>query len=340
MNVLGPARAARSSVRHGCSYGAGLSAVAFRRMRGRHLTGLLTAVAFVAVTAPAQAVTSDFSLPFGSHALGSATTADIHIVYRDPKDADAKPSPIRHLVIELPPGTRIGLATVPACTASNEELQATGPSACPPESQVGDGTLIAITGFGPPADPFTGKATVFNTGEGIVEVIQDPQSGGVIAVDRIMAKGSTLTGNPPSTPGGPPDGQTSVRQIDFHFPAETGYFKTPTACPSSGNWLSSAAFTFADATTQNVSSTTPCDRPATPPTPGTTPPGAQRCVVPKLAGKKLSAARRALAKAHCKVGRVTRKKGKKANRGRVLSTSPKAGTVKPAGAKVGLVVGK
>lgn len=42
----------------------------------------------------------------------------------------------------------------------------------------------------------------------------------------------------------------------------------------------------------------------------------------------------------CRVGKVTRKPSKKAQRGRVLSQSPRAGAMVPSGAKVKLVVGK
>lgn len=70
--------------------------------------------------------------------------------------------------------------------------------------------------------------------------------------------------------------------------------------------------------------------PSTPqPTPIVTP--AQTCKVPKLAGKKLKAAKRALAKAHCTLGKVKGKKNKKA---RVKKQRPKAGTTLPAGTKV------
>jgi uncharacterized delta-60 repeat protein len=58
------------------------------------------------------------------------------------------------------------------------------------------------------------------------------------------------------------------------------------------------------------------------------------CVVPKVKGKTLRAAKRALKRAHCAVGKVTR------TRGRVLSQKPKPGTKRPAGAKVALKVGK
>ena len=63
------------------------------------------------------------------------------------------------------------------------------------------------------------------------------------------------------------------------------------------------------------------------------------CNVPRVLGKQLAAARRAIRKAHCSVGRVRRASSSKAT-GRVIAQSPRPGVRKPAGAKVKLVVSK
>ena len=66
---------------------------------------------------------------------------------------------------------------------------------------------------------------------------------------------------------------------------------------------------------------------------------AASCRVPKLAGKKFSTAKKAIAAAHCKVGTVTKKKGVTAKTGKVVEQSPKVGTRKSAGSKVNLTLG-
>lgn len=66
----------------------------------------------------------------------------------------------------------------------------------------------------------------------------------------------------------------------------------------------------------------------------------KRCVVPKVRGMTPTAARKALKKAHCKAGKFTRQAHRKVKRGRVIATTPKAGTALPAGATVGLIVSK
>ena len=63
------------------------------------------------------------------------------------------------------------------------------------------------------------------------------------------------------------------------------------------------------------------------------------CLVPKVKGKKLAAAKSALTRVHCKAGKITRRFSK-VKKGRVISQRPKPGTNLPAGAKVNLVVSK
>jgi hypothetical protein len=65
-----------------------------------------------------------------------------------------------------------------------------------------------------------------------------------------------------------------------------------------------------------------------------------QCVVPKVVGLKLAKAKTKIKKAHCRVGKVTRKHSSKKKRGRVIKQSPKAGKHLPAGTKVKLTVGK
>ena len=64
------------------------------------------------------------------------------------------------------------------------------------------------------------------------------------------------------------------------------------------------------------------------------------CVVPKVKGKKLPAAKRALRKSHCSVGKVTRVFSAKVPKGRVISPKPKAGKKLASGARIKLAVSK
>ena len=75
-----------------------------------------------------------------------------------------------------------------------------------------------------------------------------------------------------------------------------------------------------------------------PPPPPPPPPPAV-CVVPKLAGMKLKAAKKKIRAANCKVGKVRKPKGLKGKGLVVKSSKPAAGATKPAGAKVHLKLG-
>jgi hypothetical protein len=65
-------------------------------------------------------------------------------------------------------------------------------------------------------------------------------------------------------PGGPPDGESAVRSIDFQIPVRTAagrsLITTPPACPVAGEWKTTATFGFADGSHDSVTSASPCKR--------------------------------------------------------------------------------
>jgi beta-lactam-binding protein with PASTA domain len=65
-----------------------------------------------------------------------------------------------------------------------------------------------------------------------------------------------------------------------------------------------------------------------------------KCVVPKVVGLKLAKAKARIKKAHCRVGKVTKRFSTRKKKGRVLSQRPKPRKTLKSGAKVNLVVGK
>jgi hypothetical protein len=205
---------------------------------------------------------ADFDLGLATRAPGALTALTLHVLYKAADDPDAKPSPIRKVVVAAPPGTRFDTAGTPVCEASDEQLMAQGSGACPAESRIGAGKLTAITGFGPPADPVDGDLTLFNGPDQVIEVVTVPGTDRVVGLDRLRIKGSTLTGNPPTTPGGPPDGETAVRRIDFTIERATGYVTTPPRCPAGRRWTSTGTFGFADGAEETLRSDTPCTRAA------------------------------------------------------------------------------
>lgn len=80
--------------------------------------------------------------------------------------------------------------------------------------------------------------------------------------------------------------------------------------------------------------------PAPQSTPVAASPAPVMCVVPKLRGKTLAAAKRLLKRAHCKLGKVSRKASAKARPGRVLATRLKPGARRPAGTRIRVTVAR
>lgn len=62
------------------------------------------------------------------------------------------------------------------------------------------------------------------------------------------------------------------------------------------------------------------------------------CKIPNLSGKKLKAAKKALKKANCKIGKLTKKKGANAKTGRVAKQGPRPGKILAPGAKVNVTL--
>ena len=151
-----------------------------------------------------------------------------------PSDAERKPPPITGALFELPEGTRIDGGAVPACEASDAEFRASGRGACPAGSRIGAGELTAITGFGAPLDPVNADVTVFNGGDELIELVSDKNSGATLGMDRLTIEGDALRAHPPATPGGPPEGRTAIRRIEFSIPARDRFLTSPADLPAGG----------------------------------------------------------------------------------------------------------
>jgi hypothetical protein len=204
---------------------------------------------------------ADFAMDFSAKRPDAATAIRLKILYRG-RDPHAKPSPIRRIVLKAPKGTRFDSGALPRCHASDQELMTYGDSACPAASRLGSGTLTAMTGLPGPAATVVTHVTIYNTATGNVELVKETSSGKPVATDRFRIQGRTWTAHPPDTPGGPPDGKTAVRRIDFTYAPKARWAVTPKGCPAGRRWRSTGAFTYADGVTARVPDRTPCTRPA------------------------------------------------------------------------------
>jgi hypothetical protein len=228
-------------------------------------TVLLTWLGHAAV--PAAGATggrADLGGGLTSRTPGTPTGMSTHLFFRRAGDRNAKPPPLDSAVVRLPKGVRFDTSVVEQCMASDEEIKALGSEACPDGSRLTIGSFSAISGFGPPFDPFEGDDHVFNGPDQLIEIITFKGSSASPGFDRLTISGSTLTAHPPAAPGGPPDGRSSVRSVDFEIPVRTAGRKslitTPPACPPNGRWTTRGIFGFADGSTYSAVSHTPCDQ--------------------------------------------------------------------------------
>lgn len=212
--------------------------------------------------------------------VGSAGAAREHVTFqwdlsaRDPgtpsglriragiPDRNGKPPQLERVVYYLPAGMGLDGTVVPACSATDDDFNTKGRDACPAETRVGGGTLTAVSGVGPPVDPLSTEATIYQGHNEFIEVFTPPGSDRVVAIDHARFGPGTLTLNPPPAPGGPPDGHTTPKDIDFTFPAHTvgerTLFRAPPTCPSPNGWVARVVATYAGGETESATSTTPC----------------------------------------------------------------------------------
>jgi hypothetical protein len=229
----------------------------------------IVAIAAAALAPAAHAgARADYKQMFSTPVPGASTGTDTQILYKNQSDPNAKPIPVRREVFTFPEGTTYDGSVVPNCTASDLMLQLMGTAACPPESWVGGGQGdTSMTGFpGPDTDL---DVDAYDNDEDSI-LLGGPHGYPVRWVTHARRNGTVITVEVPSTPGGPPDGESALRYVHNVFPARSvgdrAYTRTPPTCPSSGVWTFKGEFTFADGVIENDVYEMPCEQapPATP----------------------------------------------------------------------------
>jgi IPT/TIG domain/PASTA domain len=157
-----------------------------------------------------------------------------------------------------------------------------------------------------------------------------PTSGPIAGGTSVTVTGTDFTDVEGVTFGAVPAASYSVTsegQLTAVAPSGTSAGAVPVSVTTEAGSASSAQpFTYSP--------------PAPPPSTGPPPAPAQptpACVVPKLHGKKLKAARKIVAKADCKLGKVT-KKGAAGKRAKVVKQKPKPGAIRAPRSKVNVVL--
>jgi hypothetical protein len=228
-------------------------------------------------TGPHETLDLSFSTP----TPGAPAGVHVSVEFRNPSDPQANPPALRRAVTIYPAGSRIDTSVPARCSASDQELQQNGDSACPAASRIGTGTVTTAP-LGTP--PSTYDVSIFNTDGGQIQLVKSPIGSGGAAVARATIRNATvdvmvptcLTGGQP--PSGCPTDQTTLLKLAQTLPSYTSgasqraYFTTPPDCPSSGSWQTTSILTYADGATDTVATNQPCAQ-TRPPAAGSSTPG-------------------------------------------------------------------
>jgi hypothetical protein len=193
---------------------------------------------------------------------GKPTALRLHVQFKHPEDPEGKPPALDTAEIGLPRGMRIDDGALPRCDATDDDFRRQGRAACPPETQVGEGAVLVMTGIAP-ADPRKFDIVAFN-GDGEIAEVFFEGTNVMASIDRVSIEDGKLVPHPPAPPGGPPDGRSAIRELELKLARRIGpegdaYVTTPPRCRK-GRWISTARFGFNDGSTTEVTSTTRCRR--------------------------------------------------------------------------------
>lgn len=185
--------------------------------------------------------------------------------YHAPNDPDGDPPALRHLRIELPPGTGIDTSVPERCTASDDEIRLRGESACPPGARIGAG-WVRVKQFGLGVETY--PTVIYNAKDDMLELVKSGDR--VLAVVHTYVRGTTLEGPVPTcaTGGNPPMGCPfdQLTLLANHLQVEPitrggrNYGTTPPTCPASGRWEAPVTLTYGDGSVDRVTPYSPCLR--------------------------------------------------------------------------------
>jgi len=228
--------------------------------------GAAAVVAAVAAAGTAQAAgpRQVGSMTFTTTVPGAPTGLVSTFHFRNPDDPGAKPYAVARMNVRGPEGGVID-TTVPApCRASNAELLALGPPACPEDSRIGGGYVLSDTGGRDPFPRYSRTTiTSFNNHGEVIGLGINDDIPAIRAIDRTkVGQGGSSTTFPvfPGVP--PPEPYTPYSTLHMHFPPYVrggrAYNRTPPTCPPAGHWTFTHEFIYHDGVSQTVRSTSPC----------------------------------------------------------------------------------
>ncbi|HEX4109722.1 MAG TPA: hypothetical protein VHX88_16415 [Solirubrobacteraceae bacterium] len=224
---------------------------------------IATAAVAVGLVAAAPAAASPefangFQMAFGSGALGVSTGLQTLMTWSDPGALFGVPAVLRRIQFQFPPGTTLNTAALPACMASDPQVVLEQSAACPAASVLGSGTTVGELATGAPIDT---HVTLFNAPSQIIVLVD---LAGLPATEfRDDVGTDTITVNPAL-----PLGVSLTRlqlTVNPRTAGDLAYLRTPSSCPSSGQWTITATFSYANGPSDTRTSESPCQAAPAPP---------------------------------------------------------------------------
>jgi hypothetical protein len=233
-------------------------------MRAASVAAIAAAAIVTGSVAHAAAPRQVGSLIYTTTVPGAPTGLVLDFEFQNPADPSLKPHAVATMVVHRPAGGVIDTTVPVQCRASNAELMARGPDACPPDSQIGTAFVVSDTGSSGPFPRYSRtNITLFNNQDEVVAVGQNEDIPALRPVDRTRIEDDRTTTNFPAIPGQPPpDPFTAFKTYHFEFPPYVRdgrtYNRTPPSCPDVGYWTMTLDFTYRDGVTETVESRSPC----------------------------------------------------------------------------------
>ena len=231
----------------------------------RSRASLLPLAATIALAVAATGLASDqFASTFKVNKLtrdtNTSTGFHLLITWSDPGEPGGAPKAIEEIVLKFPRGSEFDTRALPVCSATDDEIKSEGAAACPAASQVGSGHTDAVLGE---AASFHTDVTLFNAPDQIIVLVVLHGTTTTLTEFRDQVSGRTVTIRPVL-----PDG-VSLTNLNLRFGEHSkghgeharAYLTSPPECPVAGEWVTRAKFTYEDASSERLKSSSPCAQP-------------------------------------------------------------------------------
>jgi hypothetical protein len=240
-------------------------------MRLRLAVGILMAQLLcgqAAMAAPASGPRQEVDQSFTTKRPGAATGIGFDGRYHGVGDPESNPPFLRRMVFKSPRGFRYDTSVPERCTASDAELSAFGPAACPTGSRIGDGKTQGIFFFpfsDQVFDRYTHNIHLFNNKDEQIILVE---SEGYTVVRGKIGPANTITLDTTTCFPAPPPGQSCADDYIMQLGTQSfipryvkdghSYATTPPRCPKRRYWRTTIHFEWTDGNVDDVVSRQPC----------------------------------------------------------------------------------